>query len=76
MPASRPSAELAQDVAELFSQGYTRQHAASRLGVSKDTVEKAINRTCKAEQRAHEAQRARFAAARAGAEPGNEREAG
>jgi transcriptional regulator with XRE-family HTH domain len=58
-------AELAEEAAELFRQGYGRELAAERLRVSRNTLDKAIERQRAAETRDHEAQRARFAAAAA-----------
>jgi len=72
----RHSAELAEDAEELFRrEGYTREHAAARLGVSLTALEAALSRTRHAREREHGAQRARFAAA-AAADPGCEAEAG
>jgi transcriptional regulator with XRE-family HTH domain len=64
----RTSAELAEDAQELIRrQGYTREHAAGRLGVSLSNLEQAISRASRAERHAapagHDAQRARFAQA-------------
>ena len=75
------SAELAEDAEELIcGQGYTREHAAARLGVGLSTLEQAISRASRAECRAaeavHEAQRARFAEAARAPEAGYEAEAG
>jgi anti-sigma regulatory factor (Ser/Thr protein kinase) len=41
----RRSADIAEDVAELERQGYTRQQIAGRLGVTRAALEKAISRT-------------------------------
>jgi len=72
---TRRRAELAEDAGELIRRaGYTREHAAARLGVSLDALEAALSRTPHAREREHEAQRARFAAA--AADPGLEAEAG
>jgi transcriptional regulator with XRE-family HTH domain len=67
-PARPASAELAQDAGELIGrQGYTREHAAGRLGVSLSTLGQAISRASRAGREAaaagHTAQRARFAQA-------------
>jgi transcriptional regulator with XRE-family HTH domain len=80
----RPSAELAEDAAELFRQDYTREQAAGRLGVTKGALERALGRAQNREaasrltaQAEHEAQRARFAEASAAAEaPARQAEAG
>lgn len=56
-------AELAEEAADLFRQGYGRELAAERLGVSRNTLDKAIERQKDAVRREHEAQRARFATA-------------
>jgi len=46
-------AELAADAADLItSQGYTRQHAAERLGVTKAALDKAFARSCAPAQQA------------------------
>ena len=72
---TRRRAELAEDAGELIRrEGYTREQAAARLGVSLGALENALSRTPHARQRQHEAQRARFAAA--AADPGCEAEAG
>ena len=69
----RPAAELAEDAAELFRQDYTREQAATRLGVTASALERAIGRTRRhAAEAGHEAQRARFAQT---APPGHEYEA-
>ncbi len=68
----RPAAELAEDAAELFRQDYTREQAATRLGVTAGALERAIGRTRRAAEAEHEAQRARFAQT---APPGREYEA-
>jgi hypothetical protein len=61
---TRPSAELAEDAEEVMRrEGYTREHAAVRLGVSLGALERALNVTRRAAELEHEAQRARFAAA-------------
>ena len=72
------SGELAEDAAELFRQGYTREQAAERLGVSPDALEQALRRAQRAAEEEHEGQRARFAAASAAKAPAQEteREAG
>jgi transcriptional regulator with XRE-family HTH domain len=62
--ATPRGAELAEEAAELLRQDYTRELAAERLGVSRNTLDKAIERH-QASGREHEAQRARFAAASA-----------
>jgi len=73
--SKRRSAELAEDAGELIRQeGYTREHAAARLGVSLGALEAALSRTRHARESEHEVQRARFAAA--AADPGLEAEAG
>ena len=59
------AAELAEDAAELFAQGFIGAQAAQRLDVSSDAIAKALSRTPKATEREHAAQRARFAAASA-----------
>jgi transcriptional regulator with XRE-family HTH domain len=77
-------AELAEEAAELLRQDYTRELAAGRLGVSRNTLDRTLARHQSA-GREHEAQRARFAAAGAtpaagelqvGQERAVEREAG
>ncbi len=76
---TRRSAELAEDAEELFRrEGYTREHAAARLGVSLPALERALSVTRRAAELEHEAQRARFAEAAAAAAPhaGYEAEAG
>ncbi|MGH3217892.1 MAG: hypothetical protein ACRDPY_04040 [Streptosporangiaceae bacterium] len=77
------TAELAEDASELLGQGFTREHAAGRLGVSRAAIEKALSRTRDTAEQEHEAQRAMFAGRQAmpgtGArqdEPETEREAG
>lgn len=40
----RPGVDLVEDWHELSSQGYTRRHAAERLGVTKQALDKAIAR--------------------------------
>jgi len=80
----RPSAELAEDAAELFRQDYTHEQAADRLGVTKGALEQALYRAQRREaggrltaQAGHAAQRARFAEASAAAEePARQAEAG
>jgi hypothetical protein len=72
---TRRRAELAEDAEELIRrEGYTREHAAARLGVSLGALEAALSRARHGREREHEAQRARFAAA--AADPGYEAEAG
>jgi hypothetical protein len=73
---TRPAAELAEDAAELASQGYTPEHAAGRLGVSRAALDKALSRIRETTEQEHEAQRARFAAASPVADTEIEREAG
>src|ERR1019366_574806 len=80
----RPSAELAEDAAELFRQDYTPEQAADRLGVTKRALHRALGRAQRREARGrltaqaeHEAQRSRFAEAPAAAEePARQAEAG
>ena len=60
---TRAAAELAEDAAELAAQGYTPEHSAGRLGVSRAALDKAVSRAREATEREHDAQRARFAAA-------------
>jgi transcriptional regulator with XRE-family HTH domain len=74
------SAELAEDAAELLTQGSTREQAAERLGVKLTALEQALLRTRQREAdqatAEHETQRAVFAdAAAAGAEAGYQAEA-
>src|ERR1019366_2657499 len=79
-----PSAELAEDAAELFRQDYTPEQAADRLGATKGAVHRALGRAQRREARGrltaqaeHEAQRSRFAEAPAAAEePARQAEAG
>jgi hypothetical protein len=76
---TRPSAELAEDAAELFRrEGYTRENAAARLGVSLPALQSALDVTRRAREAGYEAQRARFAEAAAAAarQAGYEAEAG
>ena len=75
---TRRSADLAEDAEELFRrEGYTREHAAARLGVSLPALQRALDVTRHAGQAGHEAQRARFAQAAAAApQAGYEAEAG
>jgi hypothetical protein len=75
---TRRSAELAQDAGELFRrEGYTRQNAAARLGVSLGALQRALDVTRHAGEAGHEARRARFAeAAAAASHAGYEAEAG
>jgi len=68
------SADLTEDYRELARrEGYTREHAAARLGVSLTTLENAILRTQRREAERlaaeHEAQRAMFTAAAEATEP-------
>lgn len=42
--ATRPRADVLEDWAFLASQGYTRRTAADRMGISKDCLDKAIER--------------------------------
>jgi transcriptional regulator with XRE-family HTH domain len=71
------SADLAEDAEELFRrEGYTREHAAERLGVSLSALEMALRRTQQAREHEHEAERARFAEASAAAAAEHEAEAG
>ncbi len=66
-PAStrRRAAELAETASELSSQGFTRVQAAERLDVSRAALDKALSRARAAPDGQHEADRARFAVARA-----------
>ncbi|MBO0815833.1 MAG: helix-turn-helix domain-containing protein [Actinobacteria bacterium] len=48
----RPSRDLAAEAAELASRGYTRTQAAERLGVSRNTLDKAISRAAHEKGRA------------------------
>ena len=75
---TRRGAELAEDAEELFRrEGYTREQAAGRLGVSPAALEAALRRTQRAREIEHEEQRAIFAHAAAPAvQPGYEAEAG
>ncbi len=70
------AADLAEDAAELFAQGYDREHAAQRLCVTLSGLEKALGRAGQAAEREHETQRARFAAASAQAANEYQAEAG
>ena len=80
----RPSAELAEDAAELLRQDYTREQAAGRLGVTKGALDQALGHAqarggqqAQDAGRAHKAQRARFAEASAAAQvPARRAEAG
>jgi predicted transcriptional regulator len=75
--ATRRSADLAEEAEELFRrEGYTREHAAERLGVSLSALEMALRRTQQAREREHQAQRARFTEASATAAAEYEAEAG
>jgi predicted transcriptional regulator len=79
-PARRRSADLAEEAQELFGrEGYTREHAAARLGVAPSTLDMALRRARSASQREHDAQHARLtgtAAAAAGRPAGIAAEAG
>ena len=46
----RPRADTYADWLELQAQGYTRQHAADRLGITLHALEQAITRTQRAQQ--------------------------
>lgn len=70
------SAEIAEDAAELFAQGYSREHASQRLGVTLSGLQKALSRDRNAAERERNAQRARFAAASAQAGDEYQAEAG
>ena len=48
--AKRPQAVTYEDWLELKAQGYTRQHAADRLGITLHALEQAITRTQRAAQ--------------------------
>jgi hypothetical protein len=75
-PARRRSADLAEEAEELFRrEGYTRENAAARLGVSVSGLDMALRRAQRAREQEHPAQRARFAGAAAG-EAGYQAEAG
>lgn len=65
-PAKRRSADLADEAQELFRRdGYTREHAAARLGVAPSTLDMALRRAHSASQREHDAHRARLSGAAA-----------
>jgi hypothetical protein len=68
---TRPAAELAEDAAELAGQGYTPEHSAGRLGVSRAALDKALSRSRDATEQEHDAQRTRFAATPAAAATGD-----
>jgi predicted transcriptional regulator len=58
------AADLAGDAAELMRrEGYTRENAAARLGVSLAALQRALDIVRHGEKAGHEAQRARFAEA-------------
>jgi hypothetical protein len=58
------AADLAEDAAELTRrEGYNRENAAARLGVSLAALQRALDIARHAEKAEHEAQRARFAEA-------------
>lgn len=42
---NRRSTDTAEDYAELAAQGYSRRHAAERMGISLGALEKALERT-------------------------------
>lgn len=51
-PSLRPSPDLAAEAAELTAWGYTRTQAAERIGVSRNTLDKAISRAARQERAA------------------------
>lgn len=72
-------ADLAEDAGQLLARdGYTRPHAAARLGVAPSTLDAALRRSRLASQQEHDAQPARAtgAAAAAGRPAGYPAEAG
>jgi hypothetical protein len=76
---TRPSTELAEDATELMRrEGYTRENAAARLGVSLAALQGALDCTWRAREQEHAAQRDRFAETAAVSAPrvGYEAEAG
>lgn len=76
-PARRPSADLAEEAEELSRrEGYTREHAAARLGVSVSALDMALRRSRQARQQDQAARRARFAEDAASAEASYQAEAG
>ena len=70
------SADLAEDAEQLLGRdGYTREHAAARLGVAPSTLDAALRRSRLAREQEHYAQPARVAGAAAAVGPPGEYEA-